>query len=88
MTTTAWTAAQTVRLPQEEVTLAVTGSGAAVVEVITDGGRCHVFQYRLAGAVIAEATTLRALAIMLDEPLAHRQRRRGPRPIHRGASAR
>ncbi len=71
-----WTAEETARLPQEEVTLAESDDGAAVVEVITDGGRCHVYQYRRAGAVVAEAWTLRALAALLNEPPAHR--RRGP----------
>jgi hypothetical protein len=46
----------------EEITLAGSPNGEAVVEVIEDEGRSHVFQYRYRNAVLAEATTLRALA--------------------------
>ena len=49
----------------EEITLSGSADGVAVVEVIGDGGRTHLFQYRDRGVVLAEATTLRALAHQL-----------------------
>jgi hypothetical protein len=76
-----------------EVTLAVCADGGTVVEVISDGGRSHVFQYRDSGLVVAEATTLHGLARQLAQdvmPLgrprrfASPPRPAGPRRAHAG----
>lgn len=60
------------RISGEVLTLAVGADGEAVVEVITDGGRSHLYQYRRAGALVSEATTLRVLAERLEELLRRR----------------
>ncbi len=57
------TAAET-PVPAEE-TLACGDDGSAVVLVSTEGGRCQLYQYRRAGAVVAEAPTLRLLAELI-----------------------
>jgi hypothetical protein len=55
------------RTSAEVLTLAVGADGGAVVEVITDAGRSHMYQYRRDGALISEATTLHLLAARLEE---------------------
>lgn len=50
-----------------EQTLAAAEDGSTVVLVSSEGGRRQTYQYRRAGVVVAEATTLRLLADLLAE---------------------
>lgn len=50
----------------EEFTLAVSGDGSSIVEVVSDAGHQHIYQLRRAGRVLAEATQLRVLSQLLD----------------------